>query len=84
VNTSAPHHIQSGAFDGALVVHVRDYVGPPGPGPTGSFSDANGNGNASGGGPERGRGRGDGGYFSWPERKGVTWSIQVRCVFFTR
>jgi hypothetical protein len=59
VNTSTPHRIHSDAFDGAVVVHIKDFVGP--------------------GGGRSGLERGDE-YFCWSERKGVTWSIQVRCV----
>lgn len=66
VNTSTPHRIQSDAFAGTVVVHIKDFVGPGG----------GGDGRAARTGLERGDE-----YFCWSERKGVTWSIQVRCVF---
>ena len=65
VNTSAPYRIQSDAFDGAVIVHIKDFVGPSGGG--------------SGGRDRTGLETGDA-YFCSSERKGVTWSIQVRCV----
>ena len=73
VNTAAPHRIQSDTFDGEVVVHIKNFVGPRG----------GGSGSGSGGGEREGRRgleRGDE-YFCWSERKGVTWSIQVRCVY---
>ena len=86
VNTSTPHRIQSDVFDGEVVVHILDFVGPCAGGASSAssassndYGHGNGNGNGNGGGG--GRGRGDA-YFCSTERKGVTWSIQVRCVNF--
>ena len=76
VNTSTPHRIQSDVFDGEVVVHILDFVGPCAGGSS-SASSASSNDYGHGGGG--GRGRGDA-YFCSTERKGVTWSIQVRCV----
>src|SRR5258706_15029992 len=77
VNTSTPHRIQSDVFDGEVVVHILDFVGPSAGGSSGSSSSSNGYGHGGGGGS-----RGDA-YFCSTERKGVTWSIQVRCVYST-
>ena len=69
VNTSIPYHIHSDAFDGAVVVHIADFVGPF---TSGGRGGSGGDGGGDGGGGDA--------YFSSTERKGVTWSIQVRCV----
>ena len=85
VNTSTPHRIQSDVFDGEVVVHILDFVGPFAsssvPSSSSSSSDDR-SGGYGGGGVGGGRDRGDA-YFCSTERKGVTWSIQVRCVYFT-
>ena len=71
VNTSIPYHIHSDAFDGTVVVHIADFVGP-------FTSGGRGRGGSGGDGGDDGGG-GDA-YSCSTERKGVTWSIQVRCV----
>lgn len=78
VNTSTPHRIRSDVFDGAVVVHILDFVGPcAGGSSASSAASSNDSGQDLGGGG--GRGTGDA-YFCSTERRGVTWSIQVRCV----
>jgi hypothetical protein len=82
VNTSTPYRIQSDAFDGAVVVHILDFVGP-GPFAATASSSSSSSSDGRSGGDGRGRGGSDtDAYFSSAERKGVTWSIQVRCVSF--
>ena len=76
VNTSTPHRIQSDVFDGEVVVHILDFVGPfarsSAPSSSSSSSDDRVGGDGS-------LGKGEA-YFCSTERKGVTWSIQIRCV----
>ena len=80
MNTSTPHRIQSDVFDGEVVVHILDFVGPfaRSSAPSSSSSSSDHRGAPGGGGGDRGDA-----YFRSTERKGVTWSIQVRCVYFT-